>query len=910
VESAPEQSTLSEIDWRKYMIGKQIQHYKILEKLGGGGMGIVYKAEDTKLQRMVALKFLPPRVSLNKEVKERFIHEARAASALDHNNICTIYEIGESEDGQMYMAMALYEGETLQAKIDKNPLPLENALNIAIQIAEGLSVAHQKDIVHRDIKPANIIITSRNVVKILDFGLAKLSGQTKLTKEGTTLGTTNYMSPEQIRGEELDNRTDIWALGVIIYEMVTGQAPFKGEYEQAVMYSIANEDPKPLTGMRSGVPMELERIVSKALAKDADERYQHLSDLMVDLKKLKKSMEGESSTAQKTIPSSTSKTGITTGAPKPQTSQKKSINKIIIASAVILLFVIAGVIFAPKLFTTKEVTTHISDRKMMVVLPFENLGAPDDEYFSDGMTEEITSRLSKLQGLGVISRTSALQYKKTTKSIKQIGDELGVEYVLEGTVRWQHDPNGKDRVRVSPQLIRVSDDTNIWTEQMDRAMAEIFQVQSEIAEQVVNQLDLEVLEPERRAIWTQPTKNLQAYDLWLQAAELEHKGDATGNIEEFEKSLRLTDKIIQLDPNFVLPYILQCDINRWLYFMGYDRTEQRLNRAKAAIDKALELQPQMAEALEALAFYYYHGFLDYDRALEIFAKIKEVRPNYNPWLLGFIQRRKGEWQQALGTLKESFELDPRNVYLAYEIGLTTKYMRQYSEAETWFDRALSIDAHFDVARVAKAVNLLVRNGDTKRCRIILEALPKNIDFEDSWILLFRAEKDYQKALDYFATVKSDALESQKLYFPVHWLRAWAYHQMKNLALAKVYADSALDQIQREIAKRPDDPRLYSALGLTYAIQGEKEKAIQAGKQALELYPMSKDVLGGADYVFRLAEIYSIIGDQDDAIDQLDLLLSMPSELSVAYLKIDSMFDPVRENPRFQQMIQKYSEKIN
>ena len=519
-------------------------------------------------------------------------------------------------------------------------------------------------------------------------------------------------------------------------------------------------------------------------------------------------------------------------------------------------------------------------------------------------------RLSKLQGLGVISRTSALQYKKTAKSIKQIGDELGVEYVLEGTVRWQHDSNGKDRVRVTPQLIRVSDDTNIWTEQMDRAMAEIFQVQSEIAEQVVNQLDLNVLEPERRAIWTQPTNNLEAYDLWLQALEHQRKADATGNLEELEKSTQIAERVVKLDPNFVLSYVMQCHHHRWLYFTGYDRTEERLRKAKAAIDKALELQPDMPEALEALAYYYYQGFLDYDRALEIFNKIREVRPNYTPDIMGYILRRKGDWPPALATLQKAFELDPRNAYLAYEIGLTTGYMRKYPEAETWFDRALSVGPEYDVARVGKALNYLAWNGDTKRCRTILESLPKDIDVGDGWFMLLRAEKDYHKALDFFAAIENDALESQGIYFPVSWLKSWAYHQMKNFALAKTYADSALDQIQHEIVKRPDDPRLYSALGLAYALQGEKEKAIQTGKQALELYPMSKDVLGGSHYVFRLAEIYSIIGNQDDAIDQLDLLLSMPSEISVAFLKIDSMFDPVRENPRFQQMIQKYSEKIN
>ena len=265
------------------MIGQTISHYKILEKLGGGGMGIVYKAEDTKLKRMVALKFLPPHVSLDNEAKERFMHEAQAASALDHNNICTIYEIGESEDGQMYMAMALYEGETLQEKIEKGPLPIEKALDIAIQIAEGLAKAHEKEIVHRDIKPANIMITSDGVAKILDFGLAKLSGRTKLTKEGTTLGTVAYMSPEQVRGEPVDKRTDIWALGVILYEMIAGKSPFEADYEQAIMYSIMNEEPKPISG---NVPEELRNIISGALEKDPEKRFQSVDQIATQLKKM------------------------------------------------------------------------------------------------------------------------------------------------------------------------------------------------------------------------------------------------------------------------------------------------------------------------------------------------------------------------------------------------------------------------------------------------------------------------------------------------------------------------------------------------------------------------------------------------------------------------------------------------
>ncbi|MBW1915599.1 MAG: protein kinase [Deltaproteobacteria bacterium] len=284
------------------MIGKTISHYKILEKLGEGGMGVVYKAEDTKLKRTVALKFLPPELTRDKEAKDRFIHEARAAAGLDHNNICAVHEIDETKDGQMYIAMACYEGETLKEKIEKGPLKIDLSLDFAIQIAEGIKKAHQKDIIHRDIKSANIIITKDSVAKILDFGLAKLKGHTKLTKEGTTLGTVSYMSPEQASGENVDHRSDIWSLGVVLYEMITGQLPFKGEYDQAVMYSIMNDEPEPLTGLRTGVPMELERIIKKNLAKDPAERYQHTEEIIVDIKHLMKNLESEKSTAQPAKP--------------------------------------------------------------------------------------------------------------------------------------------------------------------------------------------------------------------------------------------------------------------------------------------------------------------------------------------------------------------------------------------------------------------------------------------------------------------------------------------------------------------------------------------------------------------------------------------------------------------------------
>jgi serine/threonine protein kinase len=280
------------------MIGQTVSHYQILEKLGGGGMGVVYKAEDTNLKRIIALKFLPPELMQDSEAKHRFMREAQAASALDHPNICTIYEVAETDNGMLYIAMACYDGEALTEKISQGPLPLADVVNLGIQIASGLGAAHRKGVIHRDLKTANVFITSEGLVKILDFGLAKLSGVTQLTKPETTLGTVSYMSPEQARGMEVDSRSDIWSLGVVLYEMVTGQLPFRGEFAEAVVYSILNENPTPISGLRTGVPLELERIVHKCLAKEPDDRYQHLEDLIVDLNRLKPSLAAKPGSAE------------------------------------------------------------------------------------------------------------------------------------------------------------------------------------------------------------------------------------------------------------------------------------------------------------------------------------------------------------------------------------------------------------------------------------------------------------------------------------------------------------------------------------------------------------------------------------------------------------------------------------
>jgi len=438
-------------------------------------MGIVYKAEDTRLKRLVALKFLPPSIIASEAEKARFIYEAQAAAALNHPNICTIHEIDEAE-GHLFIAMEFVEGQSLKEKVASGPaIPLINVeekagqvasvIDIAIQIAEGLQAAHEKQITHRDIKPANIMITEKGQAKIMDFGLAKLAGRSALTKEGTTMGTVAYMSPEQGRGEEVDHRTDIWSFGVVLYEMITGQLPFKSEYDQAVIYSIMNVEPKPMiptASGRTGVLIELERIANKALAKKINLRYQNVEDLLVDLKALQ--IQEKSG-----VPSQ----------PSPKPSARKPLRRYGGVAGLVILLVAAALFFWPKKQPQETLTS-------IAVLPFRDMSPQkDQEYFCDGMTEEILTRLSKLRELKVIARTSVMRYKATGKSIKEIGAELGVATILEGSIRKEGDD-----IRVTVQLIKVEDESHLWAENYKKKLAGVFDLQDEVSQTIAQALQV------------------------------------------------------------------------------------------------------------------------------------------------------------------------------------------------------------------------------------------------------------------------------------------------------------------------------------------------------------------------------------------------------------------------------------
>jgi TolB-like protein len=895
-----EDKTVVEIPGLPGVKRQAISSYRILECLGGGAMGVVYKAEDTRLGRTVALKFLPAELTRDLEAKERFLQEARLASSLDHPNLCTIYEAGETESGQLYLSMAFYDGENLKKRIERGPLPVADAVEIAAQIANGLARAHGSGIIHRDVKPANVMLTSRGEVKLVDFGLAKLTGElgVSFTQAGALMGTPAYMSPEQAQGKPVDTRTDVWSLGVVLYESLTGMRPFAGEAWQAVIQAVIHQTPEAVRKLRPEVPPALDRIVQRCLAKKPADRYPTIEALAADLNSLRGPGLSSFGSWSHTV------------APVPW-RREPPWHWIALGGLMVFLILAAGLYFALRPIPEAELPTRPAQpvagapvpdgRQMIVVLPFENLGAPEDAYFAEGITEEITSRLAAIQGLRVISRTSANQYRGTTKSLSQIGRELKVDYVLDGSVRWEHSPSGPSRVRVTPKLIRVSEDSHLWSERYDREIDEIFKVQSEIAEKVIAQLNVTLEQAEREVLLGHPTDSHEAWQVYRQGRS---KLDSLvpRNEQDGLEAVALFEQALEIDPEFALAAAWLSRAHSGMHWAGLDVTKERLDLAKQAAERALALQPELPEARLALGYYYYWGHRAYDPALEQFEMVGRARPNDTEVLtgIGYIRRRQGKFEQALDYLKKALVLDPRNAALASNVGNTHTMLRQYPQAQNYYDLALSIDPQELTPYIEKSMNFRLWKGEPQLSREVLEKAPPGAMYlELDWIEQSFHERRFDEALRRIQALPFDFVRNQEQVYPKVLLEAHAYRYLGQRERARQAYGEAYRLLAAEVRLNPGDPRLQSSMGLALAGLGHREEAMKAGGLAVELSPVGKDAVSGAHRLIELAKIYALVGAEQPALDHIDVLLGMPAPLSAAMLRSDPMWDPLRDNPRFQ-----------
>lgn len=544
--------------------------------------------------------------------------------------------------------------------------------------------------------------------------------------------------------------------------------------------------------------------------------------------------------------------------------------------------------------------------KRLVVLPFANLGPAEDEYFADGMTEEIAARLAAIDRLRVIGRMSGNRYKETEKTIPEIGRELGVSHVLEGTVRWQRAPDGRARVRVTPQLVSTEDGTHLWTEVYDEPLDEIFRVQSDIAQKVVRALDVTLLDPQRRAVEAVPTRNVEAYDYYLRGNDYMKRGLEA---RYAHAAVQMYERAVELDPRFALAYARLARINSRIYWFYYDRSEDRLARAKRAVDRALELELDLPHVHLAVGAYLWLCYLDYDRALPEFAIAEAGLPNETDLLLprAVLRTRQGDFRKGFEDYAKAWQLDPGSALIAFSYGAASDFHRAYARAESLFDRAIALSPDWNEPYFEKAGVYLRWQGSTQKARAVLEQV-QAIGVTDAPILLLHQvrvellDRRYQDAIRHLSSGFPEVVSWHFRFIPRAQLYADVYALMQRHDLARAYYDSARITVYNRLQNQPDDPRLHRALGIAYGGLGRKREAIEEGRKGVELLPVSKEAERGYYGEWDLARIYTMVGEDDAALDRLEYLLSIPGELTPAWLRLDPTWDPLRRHLRFQRLV--------
>ena len=861
--------------------------YVLQRELGRGGMATVYLARDLRHDRPVALKVLLPEPAASLG-PDRFQREIKLAARLQHPHILTVHDSGEAA-GHLWFTMPYVEGESLRDRLRRErQLPVDEALRITREAALALDYAHQEGVVHRDIKPENLLLTKDGSTLVADFGIARVLGADEhLTQTGSSTGTPAYMSPEQASGDKpVDARTDEYSLGCVLYEMLAGEPPFTGSTAWAIIAKWFTEPVPSVRARRPDVSEDVDLAIQRALAQSAADRFATMAEFL-------RALQG-------------APTGFTP-VPPPVLPAPAAAGRWRVPVAAVMLGL--GVLVAAALFASHRTHARASESagpKLLAVLPFENLGDSADAYFADGVTEAVRGKLSRLVGLDVIARGSSNQYRHTTKAPQEIARELGADYLLTATVRWEKAPGGGSRVRVTPELVDVGPGRaprTRWQDSFDASLTDVFQVQADIATTVAGALNMVLGDSARRDLATQPTHNLAAYDAFLKG-EAASQSMGVSLPSSLRPAIGFYEQAVALDSAFV-PAWAQLAWARSLLYVNGTPTPELAAQARHAAERAQALGPDRPDGPQALGTYYAFVVGDNRQALAAYEAGLKLAPN-NVDLLGMVastEQRLGRWDAALTHLAKAGALDPRSANTPRRTGTALLWLRRYPEAQAALDRALTL-APTNLPVIAFKTTVALAQGDLTGARAVIRTALTT--FEPAALIASLAYYwDLYWALD-------DAQQQQLLALPpsdfdddrAAWalVRAETEHLRGHPAEARVYADTARLAFQEQLRAAPQDPQRHAYRGLALAYLGRKAEAIQEGERGVALMPISRDAYLGAYVQHQLVRIYLLVGEPEKALDQLEPLLRMPFYLSPGWLRIDPTFAPLKGNPRFERLV--------
>jgi serine/threonine-protein kinase len=867
--------------------------YVIEREIGRGAAAVVYLAQDLRHGRRVALKVLHSELGAALGV-ERFLSEIRTQARLQHPHVLPLFDSG-SAAGRLFCTMPYLEGGSLRDRLrQERQLPVETVAQMVTEVASALTYAHALGVIHRDIKPENILVSGSGHALLTDFGIAYAiedgSGHDqakRITESGITLGTPTYMSPEQSVGDvAVDSRSDIYSLAVVVYEMLAGAPPFTGPNPRAIMARRLMAGPPPLTGVRPDLPPAVEPAIVRALARQPADRFETAADFAVTL----------CGRGEEPLPEPE----------EPEPPSPRSWRRYAAAAALAIPLLIGAVVGAQRVLRKDQSPAAApAGQRMLVVLPFRNLGDSADAYFADGLTEELTSRLASLSGLRVISRTSAEQYRASGRPLKEIGAELGAGYVLEGSVHLDRGSTGASRVRVRPRLISVANDSQLWSEPYEVELTEVFRVQTDIAERVSRSLDLALRAPEREALANVGTRDPVAYDFYLRGNDYLGRSNQQADLAS---AASLFTQAVQADPGFAAAWAKLARCHTQIHWHHYDRTDARLALAKAALDSAVRLAPELPETRTAMGFYRYWGFLDYEGAIREFEASLRLQPSNSDLLqaIGYVERRRGRWEKSLGRFVEALRYDPRSGQRSFDVGDNYLSLHLFPEADHYLDRAMALSPDWSNPYIYRAWLQVVWRGDLARGRELMAQGLARIEpgrfaaglqtGDRISASLVTADSTFWPMLDglSLATFAGDTVR-------YHLLKAETAAFRRRAAAERAHGDSARALIQQRLRPMPDDAKTLATLALAYMHLGRHAEAIRAGERAAALLPVEEDAVSGPFVLAYLARVYAVAGRDDKATEVLERLMGTDSWITPAELRADPIWEPLREYPAFRKL---------